>query len=325
MSNDKFYGAEAEVRFGRMADATTDPATWYRLPFVSLTLNGQREQRPRPMLNTARHNSLDPQETQAGLYRLSGDLVVPADTRQLGRFLWLAFGNPVTAAVAGDEDPALYTHAWSSGAKTVNLFAAQVRIAPDKVRIYRGLTGNSLAFDVQGENVKDFDVSINLRGQSEADVADFIGAAPANMTPDAPLLRTVLKLDGGGAAPRALSARWSWDRAMREDLFLTAAPHIDGHSPQTTVLQGQATFRAMGVSYDDLEAAGASFDVTLGGIGSVADHAIDFRHEAVKFSRPPLAMQGPAEVERSWSWDGAQTAAAPAAKVTIKNDVASYA
>lgn len=324
MSNDKFYGAESEVRFGRMADAATDPATWYRLPFVSFSVTGQREQRKRPMLNTARHNSLDPQETQPGLYRMSGDLVVPADTRQLGRFFWLGFGNPATAAVIGDEDPALFTHTWESGSKAVALFAAQVRIGPNKVRIYRGLTGNSVSFDVNGENVKDFDVSINLRGQREVDVADFIGAAPAGMIPDAPLLRTVLKIDGGGAAPRALSARWSWDRAMREDLFLTVTPNIDGHSPQESVLQGQGTFRAMGVAYDDLEAAGASFDVTLGGIGSIEGHAIDFRHEAVKFSRPPLALQGPAEVERSWSWDGAQTESAPAAKITITNDLASY-
>lgn len=325
MSNDKFYGAEAELRFGRMADANTDPTTWYALPFVSSTMNGQREQRKRPILNTARHNSLDPQKTQEGLYRLTGDTVVPADTRQLGRFLWLFFGNPATSAVVGDEDPALFNHVWSSGSKDISLVAVQARISPTKVRIYRGLTGNSVSFDISGENVKDFDVSLNLRGQKEEDVADFIGAAPAGMIPDAPLLRSVVKIDGGGSAPRALSARWSWDRAMREDLFLSPDPHIEGHSAQETVLQGQATFRAMGVAYDDLEAASESFDVTLAGIGSIGGHKIEFRHEAVKFSRPPLAFNGPAEVERSWSWDGAQTDVAPAARITITNDVTSYA
>jgi hypothetical protein len=324
MPSDIFYGAESEVRFGRMADATTDPTTWYRMPFVSATFNGQREQRKRPLLNTARNNALDPQATQQGLYRLSGDLVVPADTREFARFMWLLFGNPVTAAVAGDEDPALFTHAWASGVKTTSLFAAQVRLASNKVRIYRGCTGGSVGFDITGEKTKDFDVTLGFKGMREEDDSDFIGTAPGNLVPDAPLLRTVVKIDGTDAASRALSARWSWDRALQEDIFLSAAPNISGHSPKETVLQGQATFRAVGAVYDDLEAADDSFDLTMGGIGAVSGHAIDFRHEAVKFSRPPVAFNGPAEVERSWSWEGAQTASLPAAKVTVTNDVTSY-
>lgn len=325
MSNDVFYGAESEVRFGRMADAATDPATWYRLPFVTLTLNGQREQRPRNLLNTARHNALDPTPTQAGLYRLSGDLVIPADTRQAARFLWLAFGNPVSAAVAGDEEPPLYTHRWQSGSKAANLFAAQVRIGPNKVRIYRGLTGAALSLDASGEQVKDYDLALSLRGQHEEDVSAFIGSAPSDMTPDAPVLRTVVKIDGEAFAPRCLSSRWSWDRAMREDIFMTPTPNINGHSPQTTVLQGQATFRAMGVAYDDLEAADESFDVAIAGIGAIDGHGIDLIHNAVKFSRPPVAFAGAPEVERTWNWDGAQTAASAAATVILTNDVASYA
>lgn len=320
MPNDIFYGSESELRLGIMADADTDPTAWHTLEFMSASFAVQRERRPRPKAGSTRHNPLDPIKPRAGFLRISADIVLDADTRQLARWLRDLVGAPATSGPAGS----IYTHVWSSGATDVALAAIQVRTADDEIRVYRGLTLGAISLQATGEQTQDYDIQLSLRGMSRARVADWLTGTAAAVPTEAPVLRTVFRVDGT-AADNTLDASWSWDRGITEDLFLSTTPEVSGLRPGPSALSGRAQFRAVGAAFDDLEEDDTVFAADLQMLGVETGHEIKLEHPQAQLNAPALTIPGAGLVERTVDWFGFQDAADPGARITIKNDVTSYA
>lgn len=319
MSTDVFYGQGAELRVGSMASATTDPTAWHTLEFISLQLSPGRDRIDRPKLGVALHNPIDSRAKVPGIERLSGEIVVPCDTRQLPRWLRLGLGAPTTT---GSATP--YAHTWSSGSTTAALFAVQVKLGDTDVRVFRGLTISALSIDARGEQVNNFDVRLQLRGLSEERRTAFLTPAPTAVPAVAEARRTVFLVDGVAAA-RVEQAQWSYDRQVGDELFLSQNPVISGVRPEAGMSTGSATFRAVGKTYDDLEAADTAFAATLRAFGALANHQVDFVTPIARFGPSPRSVDGPGQIRRSWSWDGEQNATTPVARIVVSNDVASYA
>jgi hypothetical protein len=221
--NDEFYGADAELRIGLMADAATDPTTWQKLEFMSLTAAASTERRTRAKLGAStRHNPLDPTKPRKGFSRVAMDIVVDGDTLQLPLWLRHTLGAPTTTGPA----TGIYTHLWASGGKAVQYCAIQVRPDPtSKVYVYRGLTLDALAVSYTGENTQDFDISIALKGLRRQRVADWLTGTVTAAPAEAPVYRAVHRIDG--VAPgNVLQGAWSWNRNVAEEIFAstTAAP-----------------------------------------------------------------------------------------------------
>lgn len=320
MPADVYYGADCEIRVGLMADASTDPTAWFNLEFMSLTVNPTRERKARPKLGAPRHNALDPTKPVPGFFKLAAELVLDADTRQFARWLRLGLGAPTTTG----PSTGIYTHVWASGSKTPVYFALQVRTASNKVRIYRGFTIAALSAQGQGEQTRDYDISVSLRGLTRERIADFLGDPPAAVPAEATAHRVVTKIDGV-AASNTMSASWSFDRQVAEDAFMTPVAALSGIRPNGGVHSGQAQIRAIGDAFDDMEEADTEFAACLSMLGVVSGHEIALEHPHALLNPGALAIAGPALIERTFSWVGHQDATTPASRITIKNDVASYA
>lgn len=323
MPADIWYGAECEIRVGRRADAATAPTSWQRLQFVQLTVNPTQEWRERPLLGdpSTRTNVLDPVRPRKGLFRLTAELTLDGDSRQLPLWLRYGLGAPAAAVAVGP----LWSHVWSSGAKTEAYFDLQVRVGANDVRIYEGLTIGRIAAQSGGENTQDFDFALSLRGLNRRKVAAFEGSTPTACPAEAPLLRAQYLVDGV-AASNTLSAGFSWDRALQEQLFLSSTPVVAGNRPNAGAAHTlDATFRAIGAVYDDMEAAGTVFAAALDYLGVVADHRVRLEQPNSLLQSAALPVAGPGVIERSWTSQGHQSGSAPGTRISVTNDVASYA
>lgn len=321
MPTDTYYGADCEARWGVMADKDTDPTTWEYLPFVSMTVNATEEQRDRPQIGLARANVLDPTEPITGFKRVGIDLVVDADARRLPRFLRMGLGAPVTTGpVSG-----IYTHTWKSGAKTLAYFALQLKTADDQWRVFRGLTIGTVNAKGGGENVRDHDIGLGLRGLERERVSSPLGSTPSTMITDSVMHRSIFMADGV-AASNTLEANWTWDRGLIEDAFMSATAELSGLRPGPQSHSGSAKFRALAESFDDLQEAGTAFAAKIEMQGVTSTHLISFEHRQAKLSAAPVVVPLPGQqFERDFNWMGYQTSANEAGRIIVANNVASYA
>jgi hypothetical protein len=323
MPNDVFYGTDAEMRIGIMADAATDPTSWSNLEFVSYTHTPTRERNARPKIGRPRNNPLDPIKPIPGFGRGSAELVLDADSRMLPLALRTFLGAPTTSGPVS----AIYTHLWASGARAPQYAAIQIKFAGDAdalpVRVYRGVTLNSLAVNPSGEQTQNFDVNIALRSLRRSRVAAWIGSAPSAMPAIAPMARAQL-LVNDVAASDTLQASWSYDRNLVEDVFLSPTPELSGLRPGETGLSGSAQFRALAAAFDLMEEQDTEFAARVQMLGVVASHELDFEHPHAQLNAPALPIAGPGLIERSVAWFAYQDAITPGAKITVKNDIVSY-
>ncbi len=320
MPTDTFYGSECEMRAGVQADATTAPTTWEYMPFVSFTPAPQRERRDRPQIGLARANSLDPTKPIPGFLRMGGDLVVDADGHRLPRWLRMALGAPATSGPSSS----LYTHVWSSGAKTQSYFGIQIKTGASEWRQYLGLQLATLGAQFGGENVRDFNVSLGLRGLGRVRDTSPLGSTPSAMVSESLMNRAILKVDDA-AVSNTIEGAWNWDRGIQEDIFLSTAAEVTGLRPGPASHSGSAKFRAVAGAFDTLEEADTPFDAKFEMIGVTAGHVIRYQHLQCLLSAPSIPITGLGQIERDVSWSAYQTSANPAAKITVINDVASYA
>ncbi len=317
MTTDVFYGADCELRIGLMADQDTDPTEWWSLPFITFTPAPQRERIDRPKLGVARHNPLDPVKPIPGFLRLVGDLVVDGDAAHLPVYLFCLLGAPATTG-AGP-----YTHVFASGAVAPRYAALQLKVGADDIRVYRGLTLGAISLQVGAEQTRNFDIQLSLRGLSRDREADWLVGDLEADPAESVIHRTVFRV-GGTAAANTLDGSWSWDRQLAEDAFLSTKAELSGLRPGGGLHTGQARFRAVGKSFDILEEDDtvSAFDFQM--LGATAGHQIRFEHPNALLAAPPLAINGPALIERTFSWVGHQTDSAPASKITVINATAAY-
>lgn len=321
MPSDTFYGADAQMRIGLMADKDTDPTAWWPLQFIRGTFNPQKDRIDRPRLGAARHNALDPVKPIPGFQRGSFDLVFDADTAQTPRVLRALLGAPATTGAS-----APYTHVWNSGVKAPQLACIQILTGDtgDKVRIYRGLTLGAISQQVSGDQVQNFDLQISGRYLSQARATDWLSGTLNSFPGEAPCYRAVFRVDGT-AASNTLEGSWSWDRQLTDDAFLSAVAELTGLRPGGGTLTGSARFRAVGEAFDDIADADTQFAPDLQLLGTVSGHSITLAHLHALLNKPALEIPGPAILERNISWFGYQTDTEPGARITILNAVASYA
>lgn len=324
MPGDIWFGPECEIRIGRRANAATPPTSsvWQAVEFMQLTVNPTQEWRERPKLGVPgkRQNVLDPIRPRKGFFRLTAELVIDMDSRQLPIWLRHSLGAPAAAVENGD----LYDHVWVSGVKAEMYFDLQVKVGANDVRIYEGLTLANVAANVGGENTQDFDGNLSLVGLSRRKVNAFEGNAPIACPAEAPILRAQYLVDDV-AADNTLSATFSYNRALSEGLFLSTTPTVSSNRP--TAGGGHtmsATFRAIGEAFDDIEADETVFASAINFLGVEEDHRIRFEQPQSMLAPAALPIAGAGMIERTFNSAGHQSDTVPASRITVTNDVASY-
>ena len=323
MPTDVWYGGDCETRIGRRANLETAPTMWQACDFLQLTISPSQEWRERNKLGNpaTRANVLDPTRPRKGFFRLTAELVLDADSRSFPLWLRYAMGAPPvpTGPVGG-----LYTHVFASGAKTEQYFDIAVKVGDTDIRVYEGLTLSQLSLQNTGENTQDFDINLSLAGLRRKKVTTFPAGTLTPAPAEAPILRAVFKVDNVEAG-NMLTSSFSYDRQLQEGIFLSQTPTVSSIRPNGGTHSGSASYRAIGAVFDTMEEGETTFAAQIDYLGLVTGHVIRFEHPHALLQASPLPIQGVGMIERTLNWSPFQTSDAPAMRISIINDIASYA
>lgn len=321
MATDIWYGGDCETRIGRRANLESAPTVWSAVEFLTLTVSPAQEWRERTKLGNPaiRKNVLDPTRPRKGFFRLTGELVLDADTRQLPIWLRAGLGAPVSSA-NGD----LYDHLFESGSKTEQYFDLAVKVGATDIRVYEGLTFSQISTQFTGETTQDFNINVSLAGLRRKKLAAFPAGTVEATPTEAPILRALFEVDDV-AASNMLSGSFSFSRNLQEGIFLSATPTVSSLRPNGNTHSGSATFRAIGAVFDQMEEDEETFSAAFRLLGVVEDHQIQLKHPQSLLAPSPIPISGPGQIERTLNWSPYQTAAAAAAQIIITNDEDAYA
>lgn len=320
MATDIWYGGDCETRIGRRANLESPPTAWSAVEFLTLTISPAQEWRERTKLGNPaiRKNVLDPTRPRKGFFRLTGEIVLDADTRQLPIWLRAGLGAPVSAA-HGDVNE----HLFESGSKAEQYFDLAVKVGENDFRVYEGLTFSQISTQFSGENTQDFNINISLAGLRRKKLAEFPVGAVTPAPLEAPILRALFEVDDV-AAGSMLSGSFSLSRNLQEGIFLSPTPTVSSLRPNGNQHAGSATFRAIGAVYDQMEEDEETFSAAFRLLGVIEDHQIQLRHPQALLAPSPIPINGPGQIERTLNWSPYQTSAAAAAQIVVTNDVAEY-
>lgn len=321
MPADVWYGGDCEIRIGRRSNAATPPTSWQAADFMQLTVSPSQEWRDRTKLGNpaTRSNVLDPTRPRKGFYRQSAELVLDADSRSLPLWLRYAMGAPSTAAASS-----LYAHVFNSGAKTEQYFDIALKVGDTDVRVYEALTLAQISIQNTGENTQDFGINLSLMGLRRTKLTAFPAGTLAAAPAEAPVLRATFAIDSV-VADNMLGSSWSYNRQIQEGIFLSATPTVSSLRPNGGTHSGSATYRAIGAVFDAMEEGETIFAAKIAYLGVVTGHEIRFEHPQALLQASPLPIQGVGMIERTLNWSPFQTSDGPAARITVVNDVTSYA
>lgn len=323
MPNDIWYGGDCETRIGRRPDLNTAPTSWQAVEFLSLTVNPSQEWRPRNKLGNPgiRKNVLDPTRPRKGFFRLSAELVLDADTRQLAIWLRYAMGSPVASTEV--EEDVLYEHAFESGSKAEQYFDLAIKVGDADVRIYEGLTLSQISTQFTGENTQDFNINISLAGLRRKKAAAFPAGTVAAAPAEAPVLRAVFRFDNV-AADSILSGSFSYGRTLQEGIYLSPTVNVSSLRANGGQHSGTVSYRAIGADFDIREESETPFAASFDLVGVIEHHKISLQHPQALLAPSPLPVDGPGAIERTINWSPYQTASGAAARIVITNDVEQY-
>lgn len=325
MPDDIWYGGDCETRIGRRPDKDTAPLSWRSAEFLSLTVTPTQERRDRTKLGNPaiRKNPLDPTRSRKGFFRLAAELVLDADTRQMP--IWLAAGmGGALAPTENAGDPDLFDHVFESGSKAEQYFDIAIKVGDNDIRLYEGMTLSQISTQFTGENTQDFNLNISLQGMRRRKLNAFPVGAAAAIPSEGPVLRALFKVDGV-AATNMLGGSFSFSRTLQEGIFLSATPTISSLRPNGAQHAGSANYRAIGADFDVKEEDEVPFAAAFDLLGVLAGHLIRLEHPQALLSASPMPITGAGAIERTLNWTPYQTAAAAAARITITNDVETYA
>lgn len=329
MPDDIWYGGDCEARIGVRADRNTAPTAWRGLEYMSLTMSPNQERRTRAKLGVVRHNTLDPIRPRKAFFRLNGELVLDADSRGLPLFLRAAIGAPASDEADvedGEGDPVegLYDHVFESGRTGEHYFDLAIKVGAAKFRIYEGLTLAQISTQFTGETTQDFNINISLTGLRRKRATAWPAGAVTPAPEEAPILRALFLVDGE-AASNMLGGNWSWGRTLQEGIHLSSTPTISNLRPNGATHSGSANYRAMGDDFDVLEENDTAFSAAFNLLGVEPYHAVLLENPEVLLAPSPLPITGVGMIERTINWSPYQEGSAPAARITIRNDVEEYA
>lgn len=321
MPNDIWYGGDCETRIGRRTNIDTAPTSWQAVEFLSLTVNPAQEWRPRNKLGNPgiRKNVLDPTRPRKGFFRLTAELVLDADTRQLPIWLRYAMGAPV----ASTEDDDLFVHVFESGSKAEQYFDIAIKVGDADVRVYEGLTLSQVSTQFTGESTQDFNVNISLQGLRRKRVAAFPAGTVTAAPTEAPVLRATFSIDGA-TVTNILSGNFSYGRTLQEGIYLSPTVNVSSLRANGGQHAGSVSYRAIGADLDAKEESETPFAAAFDMIGVFEGHKISLQHPQALLAPSPLPVDGAGAIERTISWSPYQTAAAAAVRIVITNEVEQY-
>lgn len=312
-------GSNARVVTAFEASPGTPPgagAVWHATPFVSHTLGEERPLEEDDLLGQGREMQ-DPTE---GVATNDGDIVVPVDARNFGRWLKLFFGNPLSAGNADDG----YTHTFTSGAQT--LPSMSIEVGAPEVPAYSnnyGCRGNTMRIQMARSGKLNATLGLICIGESNPTNASAGGPNPTKLaTTRFPNATGAVKRNGQ-LLGSVVGASFTFSNQLEKVETIRPDGRIEDSDPGMAMMTGDLTIKF--ATRDLLDAASTSpptpMEITFG--WTVGNFTLLFTLPRVFLPKPKRPISGPGGIQAQFNF---QTSGANgnAVIVTLKNDKDSY-
>lgn len=307
-------GARAQLASVFEATYGTAPASGYaKLPFVSSSIGSEQGLIASDLLGQGR----DPSEPIRDVVNVDGDVVVPIDLRNFGRWLKLVFGEDTVTGTG------TFTHTFASG--DWNLPSMALEVGMPEVPYFAMCTGvraDSLTFRMQRSGPANATVSCIAQGEVKA-------AATAAGTPSEAALERFNQFQGsikrdGAALANVVSGEVTYSNNLDRIETIRNDGRIDGADPSIASMTGTIDCRFADTTLLDLAIANTPVELEFGFTINASKKLTVTAHQ-VFLPKPRLAIQGPGGVQASFAWQAARdTSPTRMATIVLVNDVPDY-
>ena len=309
------YGWNARLLTAFESTYGTAPASgaYHLTPFVSSDLDSAQGLIASNVLGLGR----DPTQPYQDVINVDGNIVVPVDLRNIGRWLKAAFGAPTTTG----SGP--YTHVFKSGAATLPSLAVELGLPeiPD-FPLFTGVRANSIAFNFQRSG--EAQATINLIGQGETAQASSKDAEPEEATYTRFSQFQGAVKQGGSLLGNVTAAALTYSNNLERVETIRSDGKVDGVDPGVASLNGSLTVRYADTALMAAARAGTPIDLELSYVIDADNQLVIDCHE-VYLPKPKRSVSGPGGVEAGYDFQGAKDAIiGNMVEVTLINDVAGY-
>jgi hypothetical protein len=290
-------------------------AAWGKIPFVSHSLGEERGLLASDLLGQGRE-MLDP---VADVANNDGDLVVPVDVRNFGKWLKLFLGAPATTGATG-----AFTHVFTSGGASLPSMSLEVG-APEvpAYSVHRGVRGNQMRIPLQRSGLLNATLSMIAIGETDP-VAETVG--PASPTELAvlrfPQAVGYVKKDGV-ALGSVVSAGLTLSNDLEKIETIQPDGRIEDSDPGQVMMSGDIVVRFK----DTLLLAAASTSpptpIALEFGWVLGAYSLVFSLPRVFLPRPKRPVTGPKGIQATFNWQGSG-ALGHVLTATLSNDVSTY-
>lgn len=292
-------------------------AAWFSAPIVSHSLGEERPLIESDLLGQGR----EMQDPTPDVATNDGDIVVPVDVRNIGRWLKLFFAAPTTAA-AGD----LFVHTFKSGALILPSMSIEVG-APEvpAFSVHRGARGNQLRITQARSGLLNATCSLVCIGETDT-VAATVGAAnpTALATTRFPNAVGYLKKDGQ-LLGSVVGGDFTYSNNLEKVETIQPDGRIEDSDPGMAQMSGSVNIRFKDRVLLDAASAQPPTPMELAYGWAFGDFSLVFTVGRVFMPRAKRPVTGPNGIMQQFNWMSSKAAGGNAVTVTLTNDVASYA
>jgi hypothetical protein len=289
-------------------------ASWFGFPLVSHSLGEEAPLISSDLLGQGR----EMQDPITDVVTNDGDLVVPVDVRNFGRWLKLFFGDPATTTISGGK-----SHAFTSGADQLPSMAIEIG-APEipSYSVHRGVRGNTLRISLSRSGLLNATLGLIAIGETEpsntsAAGADATAALDVRRFPQA---AGYVRKDGA-VLGSVVSADLTFSNQLEKVETIQPDGRIEDSDPGMVMMSGTVAVRFRDTAL--LTAATSGTPIALNFGWTAGAFGLDFALPRVFLPRAKRPISGPGGILATFNW---QASGAEAASVvaTLLNDVDTY-
>jgi hypothetical protein len=289
-------------------------AAWGTIPFVSHSLGEERNLLASDLLGRGRETD-DPTPDVANN---DGDIVVPVDVRNFGKWLKLFLGAPTTTG-SGD-----YTHEFASGISALPSMSIEIG-APEvpAFSVHRGVRGNQMRIAMSRSGLLNATLSLIAIGET-----DPVNASVGDLTPTEmavlrfPQATGYVKKDDTQLGS-VVGADFTYSNDLEKVETIQPDGRIEDSDPGQAMMSGSVTVRFKDTTLLDAAVTDPPTPIELEFGWTTGDFSLLFNMPRVFLPKPKRPITGPKGIQAVFNWQ-ASGALGNALTATLVNDIASY-
>lgn len=283
------------------AYGTKPTGNWEKFSFISSDLSSEQGLVSSELLGNGR----EPGTPFRDVIKDEGNIVVPIEARDFGRWLQFLLGDPVTKVVESKDDKQkIYTHTFTSGAATLPSFSLE--IGHTNIPAYFVHTGcmlNSMALNFQRSGVASSTLSIIAQAENRYTITQGGKVTSRDYKPFSQFSGKITR--NGAPLANVTGAEFTYSNGMEAVQTIRSDGLIESVDPTTISIAGNIEARFGDTVLLDDAISGTPVELEM---GYTADNfSLIWTFHEVYLPRPKIPISGPGGVQTTFNWQGAMS------------------